>query len=78
MAKKERAKELFWIGPTNPHTGEPTAWFVGINAADLDSAYINELSDEQYETAIGCGFYDTAKPESKQAAKPSAEKGKEG
>lgn len=77
---KEREKELFWVGPMHPVTGEPLEWFSGIPATDLDETTINHLTDEDYELAIGSKFYQKSKPSGEKAkeAAPSADKGKEG
>lgn len=61
MATGEREKALYWVGPTDS-AGTPTEWLSGINAADLDSFTINELSDEDYQRALASGFYQKSKP----------------
>lgn len=80
MTKKDREKELFWIGEHHPVTGEPIAWMSGVPARDLDETDITHLTDEDYEIALASGFYQKSKPSGEKAkeAAPSAEKGKEG
>jgi len=79
MAKAEREKALYWVGPTDA-AGQPTEGLSGINAADLDSFYINELSDEQYQQVLDSKFYQKTKPKGHDEPEPApaAETGKEG
>lgn len=78
----ERPKELFFIGPIHPVTGEPASWINGIPARDLDETDIAQLSDDDLKTVEASGLYQKTKPTgavaeereatTKQAAKAAA------
>jgi hypothetical protein len=66
----ERPKELFFIGPIHPVTGEPESWLNGIPARDLSEDEIAVLEDDDLKAIEASGLYQKSKP---TAAKPSDE-----
>jgi hypothetical protein len=63
----ERASALYYIGETDPVTGEPIQYVLGVPSRDLDEAAIAQLSDAEYVTAVDAGIFTTTKPKQSKA-----------
>ena len=57
----ERADALYYVGETDPVSGEPVQYILGVAATDLDADQIALLSDAEYTACLATGIYSTTK-----------------
>lgn len=58
----KRAKALYYIGDTDPVSGAPAQYVLGVPARDLTEDDIRVLSEAEYAGALGAGIYAKTAP----------------